>query len=55
MVKLVFLGDMKVGKTAAISTYVEEVFPSEHNPTIFDTYKKEININKIVRDLTIHD
>ena len=43
-VQLVFLGDMSVGKTAAIYTFCHEKFPKQYIPTIFDTYVKNITL-----------
>ena len=42
-VKIVVVGDGAVGKTALITTFGENRFPSEYEPTVNDTYEVKIN------------
>jgi len=44
-VKMLFLGDEGVGKTAAIKCYVENKSPGEQAPTVFDTYTMHTSVN----------
>jgi small GTP-binding protein len=54
-IKVVLLGDVSVGKTAAITTFVHETFTKEYTPTIFDTYNKDLSVDGITRKLSIFD
>ena len=42
-VKIVVVGDGAVGKTCLITTFGENRFPSEYEPTVNDTYEVKIN------------
>ena len=40
-IKIVVLGESKVGKSALIFRYLKGEFPKKHDPTVEDTYKVE--------------
>ena len=42
-VKIVVVGDGAVGKTCLITTFGENRFPDEYEPTVNDTYEVKIN------------
>ena len=46
-VKIVVVGDGAVGKTCLITTFGENRFPSEYEPTVNDTYEVKINYEEV--------
>ena len=53
--KLVFTGDMGVGKTALCHTFAEDEFPQESVPTMQDVYNKDLVVRGSARPLSLYD
>ena len=54
-IKIVVVGDGAVGKTCLISCYVNNSFPAEHVPTVFDAHRGQINFKDQARKIIIWD
>ena len=55
-IRIMFLGDMSIGKTCAIRTYVEDEFPTDAVQTIFDVNDdKTVTVKDVVYQLVIID
>lgn len=53
--KITVVGDGMVGKTCLLVTYVENKFPDEYVPTVFENHFHTINIDDQVYDVTLWD
>eukprot|EP00761_Pharyngomonas_kirbyi_P012626 gb/GECH01012653.1/.p1 GENE.gb/GECH01012653.1/~~gb/GECH01012653.1/.p1 ORF type:complete len:194 (+),score=32.16 gb/GECH01012653.1/:1-582(+) len=53
--KLVVVGAGGVGKTALTVQFTQQVFEDEYNPTIEDTYRKDVMIDDITYTMNILD
>ena len=40
---LVIIGDGKIGKTCLLKRFNEDTFTEDHNPTILDTFYRDID------------
>ncbi|XP_059180662.1 rho-related GTP-binding protein RhoG-like [Centropristis striata] len=54
-VKCVVVGDMEVGKTYLLYTYIHKVFPKEYVPGTFDSYTTQVNVDGQTVSLNITD
>ena len=54
-IKTVVVGEGAVGKTSMIMSYSQDEFPTEHVPTVFDTYKGVSRFQKKSVNLEIWD
>ena len=46
---LVIIGDGKIGKTCLLKRFNEDTFTEDHNPTIFDTFYRDIDHEEEMR------
>ena len=53
--KLVIVGDGDTGKTCLLNVYCKGIFPQMSEPTTFDQFKKDVNIDGQQIELTIWD
>jgi len=53
--KIVVVGDDSVGKTSLLMSYVNETFPQEHIPTIYDNYVAKRVIDGMPVQLNLWD
>ena len=54
-VKVVVVGNGAVGKTALVSCYVQDSFPSGYIPTVFDAHRGTLTMKEKQRTLIIWD
>ncbi|CAD8113293.1 unnamed protein product [Paramecium sonneborni] len=54
-IKLIVVGDGAIGKTCALYSYVNDKFPTEYVPTIFDNTLTQIQINGEEYQLSLWD
>lgn len=55
LLKIVFLGEPKSGKTSLISAFIRGSGPTQQKPTLFENYMKEIEIDSLIYKLHICD
>ena len=49
-IKVLVIGDAMVGKTCMIKSYIDQTFPTDCLPTVFDIIKHKMLINGTVSD-----
>lgn len=49
--KTVVVGDGECGKTSLLSSYVNDRFPEEYVPTVFENYSKQMKYGKKTLEL----
>ena len=54
-IKVVLVGDTAVGKSAMITSYLNNQFSDEYEPTVLDVYKGTKNVKKKQYEIEIHD
>ena len=55
LLKVVFVGESKSGKTCLISSFIRGSHPTQHKPTLFENYMKEIEVDHVPYKLNICD
>ena len=51
--KAVVVGDGECGKTSLLSAYVNDRFPEEYVPTVFENYSKRLKVKNKTMELHI--
>lgn len=54
-IKLVVVGDGGVGKTCLLTSYCKDEFPTEHVPTVFETFSTALVVDMRSVQLTLWD
>ena len=49
------VGDGAVGKTCMVTSYIDDKFPTDYVPTVFDAYKGNLTVEGSVRKLILWD
>lgn len=55
LLKILFVGEPKCGKTSLISSYIKGVASTGHKPTLFENYTKDIEVDNVQYKLHICD
>ncbi|KAK9894748.1 GTP-binding protein Rho3 [Cystobasidium minutum MCA 4210] len=53
--KLVVVGDGACGKTSLLNVYVNGMFPSVYEPTVFENHTKDINLEDQIIEMSLWD
>ncbi|KAK9765654.1 Rho GTPase [Basidiobolus ranarum] len=53
--KLLLLGDGACGKTSALNVFTRDYFPEDYEPTVFENYVHDVNVDGKVVELSLWD